>query len=339
MKIQNFYTKITDHFVEFATWMKASSLSNKMSNIRIGWLFCKFLYHRIIHKTSLEDYVKYEFYLLNKTGRDQYINWGRRQLIVQQLNDVNDQSIFDDKAKFNERFVDYIGRAYCNVAEATLHEFQKFVSTHPKFFKKPRSGFFGIGVEQIEISPTVDIKSLYERLKTEEAICEEIIDQHSAMAAFNESSVNSIRYVTVADAKRVFVFGIAARFGRKGRIADNFHHSGIASKVDPESGILTTSGRNAKGEWFVFHPDSLHSIPGFQLPNWNKVKQLVSEIALLVPSVKYVGWDIAITENGCCVIEGNQLADPDIIQTLEQRGMWYDLLSIVDNMDSINWIP
>ena len=37
----------------------------------------------------------------------------------------------------------------------------------------------------------------------------------------------------------------------------------------------------------------------------NKCIKLVSECAKIIPEVKYVGWDVAITENGASLIEGN----------------------------------
>ena len=39
--------------------------------------------------------------------------------------------------------------------------------------------------------------------------------------------------------------------------------------------------------------------------NYDKCIKLVSECAKIIPEVKYVGWDIAITENGASLIEGN----------------------------------
>ena len=41
---------------------------------------------------------------------------------------------------------------------------------------------------------------------------------------------------------------------------------------------------------------------------------LCEECAKVIPQVRYVGWDIAITEKGPVVIEGNQFPGHDILQ-------------------------
>lgn len=46
-------------------------------------------------------------------------------------------------------------------------------------------------------------------------------------------------------------------------------------------------------------------IMGLKIPYWDEVVLMLSKAAKLVPEVKYVGWDIAITKDGPCLIEGN----------------------------------
>ncbi len=45
------------------------------------------------------------------------------------------------------------------------------------------------------------------------------------------------------------------------------------------------------------HPVTGEVIVGFQIPFWNQIIELVKELAYVVPQVRYVGWNIAITEN------------------------------------------
>ena len=41
---------------------------------------------------------------------------------------------------------------------------------------------------------------------------------------------------------------------------------------------------------------------------------MVKEAALLVPEIRYVGWDVAITNDGPCIIEGNEFPSYGLIQ-------------------------
>ena len=46
-------------------------------------------------------------------------------------------------------------------------------------------------------------------------------------------------------------------------------------------------------------------MPGFALPFWEELKALVCQGMERVPSLGYVGWDIALTSDGPALIEGN----------------------------------
>lgn len=53
------------------------------------------------------------------------------------------------------------------------------------------------------------------------------------------------------------------------------------------------------------HPISNHKIVGFKVPMFNEAVNLVKECAKIIPEVAYVGWDVAISENGPVIVEGN----------------------------------
>ena len=46
-------------------------------------------------------------------------------------------------------------------------------------------------------------------------------------------------------------------------------------------------------------------ILGFQVPQWDDVVQLVTEAAGVTPQLRYDSWDIAVTDRGVLLIEGN----------------------------------
>ena len=59
---------------------------------------------------------------------------------------------------------------------------------------------------------------------------------------------------------------------------------------------------------------------GFQIPNWNVLLQEVEEAAKLLPQCRFIGWDVAITEMGIELIEGNH--NPGLY-TMESIGKPY----------------
>ena len=46
-------------------------------------------------------------------------------------------------------------------------------------------------------------------------------------------------------------------------------------------------------------------MPGLQIPHWEQIRALVNEAMERMPGIGYVGWDIAVTPDGCELIEGN----------------------------------
>jgi hypothetical protein len=53
---------------------------------------------------------------------------------------------------------------------------------------------------------------------------------------------------------------------------------------------------------------------GFVVPNYDIAVDAVKRAAKVVPDVRYIGWDVAITPEGCELIEANHDADPNFHQ-------------------------
>ena len=98
---------------------------------------------------------------------------------------------------------------------------------------------------------------------------------------------------------------------------DNIHAGGIAAAVDLATGSLsaaTNIGMDASLGWLDRHPDSGAAITGRVLPMWNDVLALACRAHEALNDRMIVGWDIALLEDGACVIEGNSGPCVDLIQ-------------------------
>jgi hypothetical protein len=63
------------------------------------------------------------------------------------------------------------------------------------------------------------------------------------------------------------------------------------------------------------HPESGARIAGVFLPFWTEVREGLLEVCRAVPFLRYVGWDIIITEDGFKILEGNNHSGVNSIQT------------------------
>lgn len=298
-------------------------------------LMADVFWEHLRYGTELQDYFQYEFFKLKNSERRKYMTFTKLLYTMRICNDPNKRKIFDDKALFNQIFAKYIHREWLDVTTASYEEFYKFVKQYSSFFVKARCGMFGINAGRYDVSLNDSIpeyRSLYQTLKEKGCLTEQLVKQHPEFAKFNSSSVNTLRIVTLICADGIpKVMAAVLRIGRYGKTADNFHHYGIAATIDIETGIVNAPGIDREFKRYIVHPDSGEQIIGFNIPFWNRAIEFVKQAALVVPEVRYVGWDVAIdSEGNIQLIEGNYGADPDVTQMPCRIGKWPDFSKELD---------
>lgn len=98
---------------------------------------------------------------------------------------------------------------------------------------------------------------------------------------------------------------------------DNFHAGGVAAPIELRTGALgraTNFGLTTDAVWHERHPTSGGPILGRTLPFWDEIRALVPRAHALFPDLVAIGWDIAILEDGPCLVEANKGPDVDLIQ-------------------------
>lgn len=89
---------------------------------------------------------------------------------------------------------------------------------------------------------------------------------------------------------------------------------GVAYHVNSIHGIVDQAGKNSNNEYFYYHPSTGIKMIGFQIPNFPELKVFITKIAKVCPLARIVGWDVAITEKGFVLIEGNMGPGEDAMQ-------------------------
>ena len=193
-----------------------------------------------------------------------------------------------------------------------------------EFVVKPRSG--GSGVEVVCVTRRDggvainhapfrldDVRALLSRI--ESGVVTERIRQHPYADAVFPYSTNSIRVLTMWDPEtdEPFIPFAGHRFGRPASVpTDNCSRGGIAVLVDVDRGVLVRGhSGHAAGEdlWYEEHPDTGARLAGLRLPNWKLVTSRLLELCREMSYIPYVGWDIVLTDDGFCVLEGNSYPD------------------------------
>jgi hypothetical protein len=95
-------------------------------------------------------------------------------------------------------------------------------------------------------------------------------------------------------------------------VTDNFVH-GTSGNLMVEASLADGALTQVVGSGSSkspTHPSSGIVFQGFRLPFWEEACRLVRESARKFSPVGTIGWDVAITESGPLVIEGNIWYDP-----------------------------
>lgn len=145
-------------------------------------------------------------------------------------------------------------------------------------------------------------------------IFESLVKQTRQLASFNESSVNTVRFMTLLyPDNKARLMAAFIKIGRAGRCVDNAGSGGnVDGCVDIETGELKyvvqfDGWDNVKD--ITHHPDSGALLEGVRIDNWKAIVDQVLRFQESLPYVKAAGWDIAITDDGPVVIEVNDFWD------------------------------
>lgn len=291
-----------------AMWSTTKLLKERSGKSRLWLLFDMFLC-AIKYNAGYVDYKIAAFYNLNAEQRKTQITRGISNQIVKKMNPKEYWHFFDDKAEFNQLFSKQVNRKWILVDHnTTLENFTPFLEGLNQIIVKPLEGSSGQGIEKYSSSQwTVkgDIKSFLLMLQQSGPyIAEEIVVQHPALNALCPTSVNTIRIATLLGDKAQGIVYAFLRIGN-GKVMDNVDCGGMAARVDLDSGSILTVGADKQGNTFTHHPMTGTAIIGFQIPFWEEAKLMCLQASQVVPQMGFIAWDVAITPNGPCFIEGN----------------------------------
>ena len=298
-----------------AMWKTTGLLKQRSGKNRL-WLMQDMLKCAVKYNAGYVDYKIAQMYRLKDEQRKTVITRGVSNEIVRRMNDKNYWHYFDDKATFNECFRKWIPRKWLRIDEHTSSEdLYALYRRQSQLIGKPLEGSSGQGIRKYTSEDWKDgPENFLSKLRKDQiGILEEIVVQHPQMASLCPSSVNTCRIATLLGDKRQGIVYAFLRIGN-GKIMDNVDCGGMAARIDLDSGKLLTVGADKQGNTFLKHPITNTNLIGFQIPFWEEAKSMCMEAAQIFPQMRFVAWDVAITEQGPTLIEGNSFPSHAIPQ-------------------------
>ena len=226
------------------------------------------------------------------------------------MNPKVSRNILEDKLIFLKEYAPFVKHNYLKSSEIDTNTNilnQILQSNSGKIVLKSATGQCGIGIEVRE-SKDFDKDSLQKRLhETGNDFVEDFVQQHDKLNELSPSGLNTVRIITQLNKdNQVEILGARLRITINSSI-DNLAAGNVAAPIDEETGIVNGAGvySDITRQDEEVHPVTGVKIIGFQIPFWEASLQMAKEAALLHKENRSIGWDVAITNNGPELIEGN----------------------------------
>ena len=286
---------------------------------------------------GFNDYLLCEFYNLTDAQRATYITRSVNNTLVSLLNDREYYHFFDNKSEFYTTFGKYIDRQWLDFGKATQKEFEDFMASRDTIMVKPDSSSGGFGVNKLSKGDFPSLAAMYQKLKEEHiGVIEDVLQQHEVLNQLNPSSINTLRVVTILNESGPHIVYAHIRIGNSDRPVDNLHSGGMFAPIDLDTGKISAPGYDKNQRTFDTHPLTGVKLVGFQIPYWEDSKALCLKAATRVPQMRYIGWDVGLTDQGPLFVEGNNLPGYDILQmpphTPDKIGMLPTFRKYVDGI-------
>lgn len=302
-----------------------------------GWDYpyakSKFLDAHSRTKCTPREYLMYRFYELSDSEQESYfLVFNQKHLHKKYEESRKFTKLVRNKEKTNQYFSKYVRRPWCTNQNIAFDDFKEIFKNSSRLIYKPIDGHCGYGVKAFDIDVD-NLENVYNELFSyPEGIIEEFIKQHADMSKLCSSCINSLRFVTISsnkkavseDGNKVEIVYSIVRIGRGNSIVDNLHSGGMVANVDMETGTISTNACGSDRKEYITHPETGTIFKGFQIPFFFEALDMIREAIESKNVAGYLGWDIAISENGPMLLEVNNRPGADGLQAAyshERKGM------------------
>lgn len=280
------------------------------------------------HGLALTDYLNYKIYNRSAKERKRYVGVRAQNSFYEKVSPSAYKLRYTVKPTFLKDFAAYTKREFVVPGEDAYDAFLSYIRSRDVFMAKPYDGLGGHGVEKVFTKDITDPKAYFDHCVQNRIFLEDLVIQHPDMNVLCPASVNTMRVMTFNDHGKSRILWMGLRVGNGINAVDNFHAQGMVCSVDMQTGKLVGNAIDKDNVEFSHHPTTGVQFDGFQIPCFEEAKDLVLRAALESDHILVVGWDVAISDKGPVIIEGNRRPGFDVVQVLDNRGR----LDIMENV-------
>jgi hypothetical protein len=150
----------------------------------------------------------------------------------------------------------------------------------------------------------------------------------SLQSVMSNHGLGTVRAITSAHGENAKLIAACLRIPVGTAEADNFLQGAsgnLAAPIDVTTGRLGGALGSARKDWpeivpIERHPDTNCAIAGFELPYWRELVETVLRGQRAFSGLGTIGWDVALSDNGPILVEGNCAYAFDLLQFTHDRG-------------------
>lgn len=281
---------------------------------------------------SFHEFYYYDLWKKSAELRSEYASMGFMYEFQKKFNPLDKRARLSNKNLFDVAYAEYLHRDMINPLTSSIDRIDGFIKDKKKVVLKKSTGGQGKFVKIIELEGKTGewIKSYAEQLQFD--ILEDFVYQHDSLQKLSPNSLNTIRFITFLKKNgTVEIVGSSLRMGLDKK-TDNLSSGGITCKVNVNTGIIESKGYSfdITKPLCDVHPISGVKLEGFQIPYWEDVKSMCIKAASKYDDNRCIGWDVAITNDGPLLIEGNHDWGARVWQMPAGKGMKKILESLTE---------
>ena len=308
-----------------------------------------------------EEYYRYELYDPNRTweAKTSYLSRVQQVRLERAMNPPNDEGVLNKLVfKIYARHFDLpvpemyglfaanLGFTFDGAELRTRDQLRSFIADLPadRFLFKPITGNHGDGIHICRRLPggLIDIAGLgelscddlhdrmgqshfgrYGAAVADSYLCEAHVQQHPFFDNYARSCTQTCRIVlfTTRSGKMQLVAALL-KLGTEGKFVDNVGESGLAARIydDGRLGIGVRQTRDGL-RYFDKHPETGFPITNQHIPGFPEALAAACKAQAAIPQLRLLGWDIAITERGPMILEGNNYWAWEMMQRGTDHGL------------------
>ncbi len=345
-------------------WITATKLSTYSGKPRL-WILAKMFACRLIYDFGPQDYVLFNFNRKPFNVAKTYLRKHQLEALQSSINKKAVRHRLDNKLEFNLKCRKNNLPSPDILAVVAQHGYEKYhddftfinstaalvahlkTQGNGRYLFKLINGSHGIGIVRFYFKENkflsddeqeIDLSYIFSSDTPNCYILQKCLSPHTLLnQVMPDGSLGTVRMISMGCGKGFTLFLPCLRIPVGANVADNFAHgkaNNLIAGVDHKTGQLHKPYANDSAglglvEESYAHPSNQFVIEGFQLPFWQEMVSLVEKASASFSEFNTVGWDVALTENGPCLLEGNWRYDCDILQVAFDKGLKTELSTLL----------